>query len=288
VRVICCQIGANFAYVMKFAARCLNPTQEREVLFVSGDFSNNIDEFDATTGDFIRDLSTGLSYPAQLGISGNGTLWAAQSGPSNDIQLNTATGATITQTSPSSGNYMYALSIAPDGSVYSADLNNSTVYHYTSTGSPINSFALSQSPDPNSLAIAPSGDLYAGDLYVSSNTNSSISQRFSGVTGDYLGQTAPLDNGDYIYQDTVGPNGNLFAVDESANDVVEFTGPNGTPVVFTSGGDLYAPVGLAFGNDASLSPVPALPIPLMLAFGMLTPWLVRCMRVRQPVLFNAG
>jgi hypothetical protein len=289
-------------------------------LDVAGYSSGDVEAFDASTGAYIKTLASvgGASF---LSGTGHGNVWAASYSNQNIQLLNGSTGALIIQTPVTGGGQTEGAYVAPDGTLWASSLDASMVYHYSSTGTFINSFSTVQNTGM-AIAPAgalDAGDLYVpgqntnsvqvydpvtgahvntiasggqfgvnvprdlvfgpdGNLYVLSNGTGAI-EAFNGATGHYTGQFASVGGTDprqmTFYQ------GNLYVEEVATNQVAEFSS-SGTLITshFLSGGHLNAADGMAF---VTTSPVPELPVPLMLSAGMLVPLVTRRLRKRKTV-----
>ena len=116
----------------------------------------------------------------------------------------------------------------------------------------------------NGITIGPNGNLYVSTY--SSDEVLQFTTNGTQIGGDFLNGGTLSHLGDIKF----GPNGNLFVASAGTGDILEYDGTTGQYLgVFASG--LDGPHSFVFAP----TPVPELPVQLMLALGMFVPIIAR-------------
>ena len=145
-----------------------------------------------------------------------------------------------------------AIILGPDGNLYAIDWDNhNDIKRFDGkTGTYLGEFARVQTGVPGALTFGPDGDLYVAD-------ESAGVERFDGKTGAFLGFFATFGQaglGDGT-SPVFGPDGNLYVLGLSSNNVAKFDGTTGAYIgsfVPSGSGGLSRPVGMVFGPDGNL------------------------------------
>ena len=282
------------------------------ILFVGNENNGTVSEYNGSTGQFIKNISTASENLTPSGLA---------LGPSGNLWVNNVSG-TSASLSISHGNETATARPADPGSILlGAAVSNNTLYVTDANAGKIDSFNATTGLQTGSFAVrnASSSSLAGvavnpanGNLYVVDDTPNAI-EEYS-PSGSYLGNFVSnlrigggflvFHNND-LYVDTTGqievfnasngqmvnvigsglnpgqidfdPNGNLFVTNISRVD--EFSS-SGTLITsnFAVGGQFAGATGLAFYSPTS--PAPELPVPLMLSLGLLGPVMLR--RIRGP------
>jgi glucose/arabinose dehydrogenase len=233
----------------------LTRSTKAESLLVSGFNSNNVVEFNATTGAFsgvfIAAGSGGLSEAEQLAFAPDGSLLVDSFGSNSVLRYNGTTGAFLGQ---------FASISSPTGLVIRDGV--AYVSSYSSSGF-VNSYNASTGAFLGSFVTPGSGGLGSahgltfgpdGNLYVSDNTHNQVLE-YNGTTGAFIRVFASGDGLSLPTALTFGPDGNLYVSSDSNNRVLEFNGTTGAYIsdfIGAGSGGLTDPHGLIFRGDGDL------------------------------------
>lgn len=185
-------------------------------LFVSSELNGEIQEFNGTTGAFIRSAvattptaTSGFAFGPDANIYRVERFSVAQAAPQQIVEYNGTTGQ-------------------PIGVFVSSAMSGFSI-------------------GPSTIKFGPDGNLWAGDR------NRYL--RFDGQTGMPLGViiaqgSGGLDNGmDFLFR----PNGNVLVSDFTNDRVLQYDGITGAFIgVFASGDGLTQPLGMTLGPDGLL------------------------------------
>ncbi len=215
-------------------------------LLVSGRGSNNIVEFDAATGNFVKVFASGglLNNPVGMAIGNDGNVYV-----SNGLGLNVlkydANGNSLGVFASGGGlGEPRDLTFGPDGNLYVASGTTRQIIKYDgTTGASMGVFATTGLNGPVGLTFGPNND-----LFVSSALNNRVI-RFNGTTGASLGIFASgggLSNPtDLLFR----PDGNLYVLSAVSNQVLRYQASTGAFVdVFAQGGGLNIGLGMLFDS----------------------------------------
>ena len=229
--------------------------------------------YNSHTGALMATTSALLS-PQQIAIGPNGNLFQASYYDASVYEYNGTNGALVgTFVSSGSGGLYQStgLAFAPNGNLYLVSTHYDNVLEYNGTTGQF--IAQVVAPGSGGLASAFGEAIGNNTIYVSSV--SGLIRMYALSSGNYLGafSTAVPGGG----QVTVGPGGDVFSASMTDNTIYEFNS-TGSLITsdFTNGAGLSTPSGIAFLS--STSPVPEVPVPLMVATGVLVPWLARRVR----------
>ncbi len=220
-------------------------------------------KLNGSTGAVINSTFGSAEDAAGLVFGPTGNLFVVGStAPGLLSVLNGATGALIT-TVDAGGimNDPEGVTRGPDGNIYVADAGGNDVLKFNgTTGAFMGTFVAAGSGGligSRGVAFGPDGNLYV----TSFNTNQVL--RYDGTTGAFLGVFASATGGCSglsLPRDlTFGPDGNLFVGSFGSGDIFEYNGSTGaciTDFIPAGTGDLGGPTFLAFGEEATTTPVP--------------------------------
>jgi len=218
----------------------------------SGRNSNNIVQFDGTTGAFVRTLAIGgaLNNPVGMAIDPSGTsVYVANRASNNILQFNLTSGALMNTLSGGGLITPMDLTFGADGNLYSTSGTGAQVYRFNgTTGAPMGAF-LSGSTLPNGpvgLCFGPGGSL----LVSSALTNQVL--RYDGSSGVFQSVFASgngLSNPtDVVYR----PDGKVYVLSAVSNQVMRWDSSGNFVDVFAQGGGLNVGIGLAFRFNGDL------------------------------------
>jgi len=172
-----------------------------------------------------------------------GDLYVADPNINNVTQYDRVTGVDVGIFAYVAMRGAFDLTFGPNGNLFVVNVGDGTVNEYDgSTGAFIKVFISTGLPAIMNILFTPNGTVLVGD------SDSQVINEYDGSTGSFIrtfatGIKTTLGNGLII-----GPNGNMFASDILNNTVREYA-LDGTDLgIFTSGGGLNFPVGIAFGG----------------------------------------
>jgi DNA-binding beta-propeller fold protein YncE len=226
-------------------------------LFVSDELTDQVLEYNGTTGAFITDFvpagSGGLNGPIGLVFGPNGNLFVSSFFTSQVLEYNGTTGAFVTDfVSSGSGGLSapWGLVFGPNGNLFVGTSSIPQVQEYNgTTGAFITQFVSVGGSGPTGLAFGPNGNLFVSSNRGGGAGNRPFSQvqEYNGTTGAFI--TDFVSNSPPGAQNLVfGPNGNLFVAVNGG--VLEYNGTTGAFITdFVSG---VNPLGLVFGPNGNL------------------------------------
>jgi streptogramin lyase len=231
-------------------------------LYVVGNFSDNVERYDPTTGayldTFIPAGSGGLANPTQIAFGPDGNLYITSNNNNSVMRYNGTTGAFIDVFVASGSGGLSAptgLAFGPDGDLYVVSRFTDSVLRYNgTTGAYKGAFISSGSGglnEPGFLQWGPDGNVYVTSAF----TNSIL--RYNGTTGAFLNAFVPSGSGGLDTPNSLlfGPDGNLYVATAYADSVLRYNGTTGAFVgtyVPSGAGGLNFPVGMTFGPDGAL------------------------------------
>jgi DNA-binding beta-propeller fold protein YncE len=223
-------------------------------LLVSGYNSNNVVEFDASSGAYVSNFipagSGGLNAPEQLGFAPNGNLLVNSFGSNQVLRFDGTTGSFqsvfATISSPTGmifrGNDVFISSYSASGFVNRYD---------ATTGNLLGTFVTAGSGGlglAHGMAFGPNGN-----LFVSDNNNNRVLQ-YDGTTGAFINIFA-TGGGLSLPTAVTFENGDLYVSSNGNNKIAHFNGTTGALVgdfVSANSGGLTEPHGLIFRGDGLL------------------------------------
>jgi len=243
----------------------LGPSARAELFVACTGFSNSgVQEFDSTTGAFVRFFVPGGSnngppQPGALAFGPNGDLFLTDVSTSTVDEYNGTTGAFVRTFVPYGGGGLLSpadLKFGPNGDLFVSD--HFKVQEYDGvTGAFVKTFVPPGSGGLGNMVFGPNGDLFVSD----SSTGTIL--EYNGKTGAFVSIFVTKGSGGLINPSGlafgphgelfVGSNGNSFPSADAA--VLEYDGTTGafvkTFVPFLGGG-LIHPAGMALGPNGDL------------------------------------
>jgi streptogramin lyase len=230
----------------------------RADLFVSDLNHNAVQEYDKTTGAFVRTFASGggLSEPTGLAFGPNGDLFVSSAATNAVLEYNGTAGAFVrTFTSGGGLNEPIGLVFGPNGDLFVSGFNNNQVLEYNgTTGAFVKVFAntfFRGLVGPTGLVFGPNGDLFVASY----NSSSGPVFEYNGATGAFVkvfttGFPQPSSPDGLVF----GPNGDLFVTNNLVLNptILEYNGATGAFVkTFASelSGQIWDPV---FGPNGNL------------------------------------
>lgn len=221
----------------------------RADLFVSSFNTNQVLEYNGTTGAFVGVFASGggLSGSNGLAFGPNGDLFVASQRTDQVLEYNGSTGAFVKVFASSNISEPQGLSFGPNGDLFVSNTGTFRVTEYNgTTGVFVKTFS-GGAAGATGLTFGPNGNVFVG-----SGIAASV-EEFNGKTGADLGQFVTSGSGGLFSPTglTFGPNGDLFVSNNT--QVLEYNGTTGAFVkVFASGGNLAEANGLLFGPNGDL------------------------------------
>ncbi len=235
-------------------------------LYVSSRDSNQVLQYDGTTGAFLSQFVTagsgGLVKPYDLTFGPDGNLYVVYGDSSGGVnRYDGTTGAFIDNfIAPGSAGPIIprGLIFPGDGNLYLSNIpqcdgaGGSVLQFDGTSGAFLGTFATGGGLDrPHMLSFGPDGN-----LYVASYTNGAV-MRYDGTTGNPFpadGQSGAVfvPSGAAGLSLAVGlvfdPNGNLLVSSMGSNKVLRFDGNSGSFIDSTSSSDMVQPVWMTLGT----------------------------------------
>ena len=251
---------SGFTYNISASATDEDGTFHDNDLLVTGDRSDSVFRYAATTGSFAQIFadSNGLVTPYEVAFGPDGHIYISGQGSDNVLRYNGSTLAFMDEfVASNSGGLSTAKGMAfgPDGHLYVASYDTNEVLRYDgSNGSFLGAFVtagLGGLSGPGDLLFGPDGNLYVGGS-LSHNV-----LRYDALTGALVDEfVAAWDGGlNRPLGMAFGPDGHLYIADAPNDRILQFDGSNGgyrSDFVFSGNGGLNYATGVTFGPDGDL------------------------------------
>gem|GEM_PF-2096651 len=248
-------------------------------LYVSGESSDNVVQFDGQTGEFVCEFVPQVTPPDPPGHSFSSKAQGLSFGPNGNLfvvardahrvrEFDGETGALVGEFSPfddpaiytdnsgPSGGWLsdpYDLVFRPDGNLLVVGNANAAILAYAASSAQwLGTFAVGGScpgglGGSQFLTLGPNGHVFAA-----SGPRNQVFE-YHPTTGQFVRAFGSPGELDWPNGVAFGPNGNLFVISFWDNSVVEFDLQTGTCLgTFASGGGLTWPRDLTFGPNGNL------------------------------------
>jgi DNA-binding beta-propeller fold protein YncE len=170
-------------------------------LYVTGQASNNVVRYNATTGVLVGVLDAanvaGLNSPQGLAFGPDGNLYVVSSADDRILKYDPVTGnflGTFATVDMGGHNGPITPAFGGDGFLYVSAFDSGSILKLNATtGALVDTFAGPAGVGFGDLAIGPDGNVYAEAINLSDFTGSIL--RYEAATGDLLGTFVPLGSG---------------------------------------------------------------------------------------------
>ncbi len=225
-------------------------------LYLSGEKSDDILRYDASTGTFDRVFVTagsgGIEEPSGMAFGPDGNLYVSSGATDEVLRYNGATGNFI-DAFVSAGvgglDSPYSLTFGPGGNLYVASFTDDNVLHYDGNdGTFLGIFVTSGDGGlntPEQITFGPDGHLYVASF----DTDNVL--RYNGTTGEFIDAfvTTKLAGLDETTGLAFGPDGHLYVADYKDDLILRYDGTSGAPIdtyVAAKSGGLDKPIFITF------------------------------------------
>lgn len=192
-------------------------------LVVASANSNQILEFDGTTGAFIRVLASGLPSLRNLNYGPDGNLYACRGDINAIVKIDSQSGqSSVFATSPAAARPT-SFTFGPDFSLYVGSVTKSQVVKFDGeTGAFLKRWATENQNGTHDLSFGPDGDLYVSNAFGTLSV-----ARFDGITGAQKGIFVQDPTLSFPLGLTWDRAGDLYIANQGGNDVRKYDGTTG-------------------------------------------------------------